>query len=232
MSELVGVRQAARELGVHPSRVRALIADGALRADKVGGVWLVHWDSVVARRRDPMPAGRPLGARNVWTLLLEASGEPIPDGTNATALWRMRKALQYQGLAAIRGRLERRAQTHRLWALPGELRTLYGEDALAMTGSSASGALHLELAAPDTVDAYLPAELFDEIVRAYGLEDAPASQTNVTLRVVPDDAWVLDGRRTAPEAAVAVDLASYPDARSSRVGMELLEKLNHGSGRT
>jgi hypothetical protein len=229
--ELVDVSHAARELGLHPSRVRSLIADGALRADKVGGRWLVQWDSVVARRREPMPPGRPLAPRNVWTLLLEASGEPVPDGTDAMALWRMRQALKHQGLVAVRGRLDRRARVHRLWALPGELRSLHGDDALVLTGSSAAGALHLKLAAPDTVDAYVRADRFDEIAGAHGLEEAPVSQTNVMLRVVPDEAWVLNRRRIAPRAAVALDLASYPDPRSSRVGLELLEELNHGSGR-
>jgi excisionase family DNA binding protein len=231
MPELVDVSQAARELGLHPSRVRSLIADGALRADKVGGRWLVHWESVVARRREPMPPGRPLAARNVWTLLLEASGEPVPDDTDPMALWRMRKALQHQGLVAVRGRLDRRAQIHRFWALPGELRTLHGDDALVLTGSSAAGALHLELAAPDTIDAYLAAGQLQEVVHDYGLEDAAPSQSSVMLRAVPDEAWVLNGRRIAPRAAVALDLASYPDPRSARVGIGLLEQLDHGSRR-
>jgi hypothetical protein len=231
MPELIDVSHAARELGLHPSRVRSLIADGALRADKVGGRWLVHWDSVVSRRREPIPPGRPLAARNVWTLLLEASGEPIPDGTDPVSLWRMRQALRHQGLVAVRGRLERRARVHRLWALPGELRRLLGDDALVLTGSSAAGALDLELAAPDTVDAYLPASRLSEVVDTYGLEEAPASQTNVLLRSVPDDAWVLTGRRVAPQAAVALDLASYADPRSARVGMEMLQRLDHGTGR-
>jgi hypothetical protein len=43
---------------------------------------------------------------------------------------------------------------------------------------------------------------------------------------VPDDAWMLGGRRTAPSAAVALDLAAYPDSRSARVGSELLERLD------
>ena len=231
MHDLVGVPEAARELDLHPSRVRSLIADGALRADKVGGRWLVHWDSVTARRRGPMPAGRPLAAHNAWTLLRVASGEQIPEGTDPVALWRMRQALQHQGLVAVGGRLERRAAVHRLWALPGELRRLRRDDALVLTGSSAAGALKLELAGPDTVDAYIPAARFDEIVRAHGLSDAPASQANVVLRAVPDDAWVLDGRRIAPEAAVALDLSSYPDPRSSRVGMRLLNQLDHSGER-
>jgi hypothetical protein len=230
MDDVVDVSRAARELGLHPSRVRSLIADGALRADKVGGRWLVHWDSVVARHREPTSPGRPFAARNAWTLLLEASGEPLPGDTDAMALWRLRRGLQHEGLVAARGRLERRAEVHRLWALPGELRRLHSDEVLVLTGSSAAGALDLELLAPDAVDAYLPRTRLEGILHAYGLEEAPATQNNVMLRAVPDDAWVLTNRRIAPRAAVAVDLASYHDPRSARVGMELLEQLNHGSG--
>ena len=228
MPEFVDVTEAARELGLDPSRVRALIAGGALRADKVGGRWLVRWDSVVARRRAPVPPGRPLTPRNAWALLLEASGEPVPDDVEPVARWRRRQALQYRGLVAIPRRLDRRARVQQFWALPGELRALRDDDALVLTGSSAAGALKLELAAPDAIDAYVPLDRAEEIVRAHALEEAPVAQANVTLRVVPDEAWMLGGRRIAPKAAVALDLASYSDSRSARVGTELLEWLNHG----
>ncbi len=228
MPVLVDVTEAARELELDPSRVRALIANGALRADKVGGRWLVHWDSVVARRRAPVPPGRPLTAHNAWALLLEASGEPVPGDVEPVARWRRRQALEHWGLLAIGRRLDRRARVDQFWGLPGELRALRKNEALVLTGSSAAGALKLELAAPDAIDAYVPGRSADEIVRAHALQEAPVSQANVTLRVVPDKAWLLDGRRIAPKAAVALDLAAYVDPRSSRVGTELLEWLNHG----
>lgn len=226
MSDVVDVGRAADELGLHPSRVRALIADGSLRGDKVGGRWLVHWHSVVSRRREPAATGRPLTARNAWTLLLESSGEALPAETNPSSLWRIRETLRHQGLVAVRGRLERRASVQRLWALPGELRRVLDDDALALTGSSAAGALDLGLAAPDTVDAYLPASRVPVVVREHGLEAATASQSNLVLRAVPDEAWFLDARRVAPTAAVALDLASYLDSRSSRAGMDLLQRLD------
>lgn len=229
---MIDVVGAARELDLDPSRVRALIADGALQADKIGGRWLVQRDSVLARRREPASAGRPMTAHNAWALLLDASGEPLPQDMDPVARWRGRQALRHQGLIALRSRLVRRAHVHRLWALPGELRALHANDALVLSGSSAAGALELELLAPDAVDAYVPAHRLDALVREYGLEAAPESRASISLRVVPDDAWVLTDRRIAPQAAVALDLASYPDPRSARVGMELLERLDRGSERT
>lgn len=225
MPELVSVSDAARELDLDPSRVRSLIANGDLRADKVAGRWLVHWDSVVARRREPMPPGRPLAAHNAWALLLAASGEPYPDGLDPATRWRLRQALQHQGLVAIRGRLERRAHVHRYWALPGELRALRKSKDIVLTGSSA--AKDLGLAAPDAIDAYLPADRLDATITEHGLQEARGvGEDNVILRAVPPDAWRLSERASAPVAAIALDLSFYPDSRSARVGHELLAKLD------
>src|SRR5215218_7879032 len=193
MTELVSVPDAARELDLDPSRVRALIADGSLRADKIAGRWLVHWESVVARRREPTPPGRPMAAHNAWALLLAASGEPFPDGLDPAQLWRLRQALQHQGLVAIRGRLERRAHVERFWALPGELRALRASKDISLTGSSA--AQDLGLAAPDTIDAYVPADRLNAVVAEYGLQEARRiGDDNVILRAVPVDTWRLGGR--------------------------------------
>jgi hypothetical protein len=224
MPELVSVPDAARELDLDPSRVRSLIADGSLRADKVAGRWLVQWESVVARRREPTPSGRPMTARNAWALLLVASGEPFPPGLDAAVRWRLRQTLQHQGLVAVRGRLEHRAQIQRFWALPGELRALRVSKDIVLTGSSA--AKDLGLAAPDTIDAYLLASRLNTVVDQHALQEvSEVGQDNVILRAVPDDAWLLDDHDAAPIAAVALDLSFYPDSRSTRVGHELLAQV-------
>jgi GNAT superfamily N-acetyltransferase len=60
---------------------------------------------------------------------------------------------------------------------------------------------------------------------------AAARAANVILRAVPDGAWVLAGRDAAPLSAVALDLATYPDPRSRRVGQQLLAALDqHAQG--
>jgi hypothetical protein len=164
--------------------------------------------------------------RNAWALLLVASGEAFPDSVDPNTRWRIEQALAHHGLATLRSRVQRRAQVHHLWALPGELRPLHTDRALVLTGSSAAGTLALGLAAPDVIDAYVQAGHLGRLVREYGLEGAQASRANVTLRAVPEDAWVLSGRRVAPHAAVALDLASYADSRSERVGSELLARLD------
>jgi len=232
MHELVSVPDAARELQLNPSRVRSLIVDGSLRADKIAGRWLVHAESVAARQREPMPPGRPMVARNAWAMLLAASGEPFPKGMDPAVRWRLRQALAHQGLVAVRGRLGRRAEVERFWALPGELRALHKSKDIILTGSSAAGVLELPLVAPDAIDAYIRASRLDELVNEHGLDGVDTvGQDNVVLRIVPDEAWMLDERRTAPIAAVALDLSFYPDSRSARVGHDLLKRADREARR-
>lgn len=226
MRDVLDVSQAAIELGVNASRVRALITSGALDAEKLGGRWLVDRYSVERRRREASSAGRPLTPRNAWALLLAASGEDLPGELDAVARWRIRHALGLNGVGGQRGRLVRRAQPHRYWALPSELRVLRDRPQVALSGSSAAGAYDLGLVAPDTVDAYVPGRLISVLERDHALEPASPAESNLVLRAVEDDAWLLDGRRVAPLAAVALDLASYPDPRSARTGTEALARLD------
>jgi excisionase family DNA binding protein len=224
-SEFIDVPGAARELGVVQSRVRSLIASGALPAEKLGSRWLLDRRDVAARLRQPTAPGRPLRPRNAWILLLAASGEEPDAPIDPLARWRMRRALAYPGLAAMRSRADRRACTHRFWTLPGELRALHDEPGLVLSGSSAAGKLGLDLLAPDTLDVYLPASQQKRLVRRHGLQMTSEAEANILLRAVPDEDWLLANRRIAPIAAVALDLASYPDSRSSRVGLRLLDRL-------
>jgi len=226
MAQLLPVSDVARDLGVDVSRVRALIASGDLDAEKLAGRWFVDPAGLAERQRLGAGAGRPLAAHNAWALLLAASGEDLPDGLDSVAKWRLRRSLAVDGLEGLRGRLVRRADVRRYWALDGELRHLRERDDLALSGSSASGAYELGLVAPDALDAYVPASVLVAVECQHALEPASPADANVILRVVPDAAWMLDGRRVAPLAAVAIDLASYPDPRSARAGIKLLQRLD------
>jgi len=226
MPNLLPVSAAAAELRVHPSRVRALIASGALAAEKVGGIWLVDRASVASRSRQRSSSGRPLSAGNAWALLLAASGEDMPQGLEASARWRVRQALGVYGLSVLRPRLARRAEPSSYWALPGELRALRDRAELVLSGPSAAAEYDLGLVGSDALDAYLPAGLVASLQREHALERMSGPEANVVLRVVPDDAWLLDGRRFAPLAAVVIDLCSYADPRAARIGAEVLARLD------
>ena len=78
MSRL-SVPEAARALGVHPSRVRQRIEDGSLPAERIGGRWII--DSRDLARLDPErpggpSRGRPPSAKSAWLGLLAAAADP------------------------------------------------------------------------------------------------------------------------------------------------------------
>jgi hypothetical protein len=227
MSDLLSVFDAAEALRLDPSRVRALAAAGGLSARKIGGVWLIDRASVDRRIEHPAPAGRPLSALNAWRVLLLASGEDIDENADPVARWRVRDALARRGLDDLRRMLRRRAEVHYLWGIPGELRRLRGRDDVMLAGTSAAGGYHLHLVSGDRVDVYLPASGEPEVEREHALQPADGADANVVLRPVPDEAWPLvAGRRLAPLAAVAVDLAEDPDPRASRVGHDVIAQLS------
>ncbi len=56
--DILSVTEAARRAGVTDRHMRRLIADGVIRATRVGRAWLVDAKSVAAYRRHPT-MGRP-----------------------------------------------------------------------------------------------------------------------------------------------------------------------------
>ncbi|HWJ49489.1 MAG TPA: helix-turn-helix domain-containing protein [Solirubrobacteraceae bacterium] len=227
MRDFLSVSAAADELGVHPSRVRALIASGALSAEKVSGAWLVDRAGIAGRARQQAPAGRPLSPHNAWALLLAASGEDLPSGLEPSARWRIRRALDTYGLDALHPRLVRRAEPSSYWVLPGEMRAMRERSDLVLSGPSAAATYDLGLVGSDAIDAYVPARLVASLQREHAMERMSGPESNVVVRAVPNGAWLLDGRRSAPLAAVAVDLCSYADPRAARIGADLIARIDH-----
>jgi excisionase family DNA binding protein len=70
----LSVAEAARRLGVGVPRIHQRIADGSLRAERIGSQWVVDELSLlrVAERKRP---GRPLSARSVWAIVAVAEGD-------------------------------------------------------------------------------------------------------------------------------------------------------------
>lgn len=224
MSDLLSIPEAAEELGLHPSRVRALAAAGTLPAVKIGKQWAVDRVAVARRLRGEHGAGRPLEPHNAWAILFLASGDQ-PDWLSAKEVWRFRQLLRIDGLSRLAPRLGRRGKPRPLAAHPGELAYLLEDRALVRSGVSAAGSYELDLVSGAEADGYITESRLGEFERAHALEPASMGAANVVVRVVPDSAWHFSpGRKVAPPAAVALDLLQDADPRSQRAGRELLKR--------
>lgn len=225
MSDLLSIPEAAEELSLHPSRVRALAAEGALPAVKIGKQWAVDRVAVARRLRGKHAAGRPFEPHNAWALLFLASGDQ-PDWLSSKELWRFRQALRIDGVGGLAPRLQRRGKRRDLGAHPGELPHLLEDRALVRSGISAAGSFELDLVSGAEADAYIAHSRVSKFQRAHALEPASPGAGNVLLRVIPDSAWHFPpGQSLAPAAAVALDLLEDSDRRSQRAGHQLLKRL-------
>lgn len=219
---LIPVAEAARQLDVHPSRVRAMLSDGQLAGEKLGGRWLIAASSVHDRERLPHARGRPLDPENAWAVLRLSSGES-PDSAAPNNARRIVASLEEHGLGGLAPRLRRRADVQRFYAHPGVLRRLAESPALVLSGANGAPHYRLGLVPGDEIDAYIAEGLLPRIIKEMALE--PRSEGgNVVLRVLPDGVSPLPGP-VAPIVAVALDLAEQADPRSARVGKEALQRL-------
>ena len=225
MDDLLSIPEAAEELSLHPSRVRALAAAGALPAFKIGKQWAVDRAAVARRLRGEHEPGRPFEPHNAWALLFLASGDQ-PDWLSSKELWRFRQALRLDGLRGLASRLERRGKRHHFDGHPGELRYVLEDRAFVRSGISAAGSYELDLVSGGEADGYIAQSRLGKFQRAHALEPVIPGAGNVLLRVVSDAAWKFSpGQNVAPAAAVALDLLEDADPRSQRGGRKLLKRL-------
>jgi hypothetical protein len=209
-------------LRVDPSRVRALLAEGRLDGQKVGGRWLVAGASVRERGRSPHEPGRRLRPANAWAVLALASGEDAP-WVSEHERRRLARLLAARGLARLVGRLDERSRVQRFFAHPGVLGSLQQAPNVVPAGAHAARDQGERLVPGQEADLYVPEPERAELVREFALE--PSDQPNAIIRVVPGGLWPFSDRRM-PLAAVAVDLAELPDARARRIGRQLIDRLN------
>lgn len=216
---VLGVSEAAAELGVSPRRVRQMLADGVLAGERVGRAWVIGSEQLHRAERRRPEVGRPWSARSAWAVLLLADGEmPILSPVERS---RARKRLA-EGLENIASRLVARADARWFYAHPSVLGRLAAVPGVVRAGVSAAPVLGVDLVVGDEFEGYVRVGDLDGLVSQYGL-DGNAERPNVLLRVVDDDAWpfqpdqVLVGR-----AVVAADLWESEDPRTQRAGAELL----------
>ena len=225
MVDPISIPEAADALGLSPSRMHALVAQGQVPAVKVGGRWLLERGEVERRRRRGALKGRPFAPHNAWALLRLASGDE-PDGIDPSVRSRMRKALAVEGLEQLAPRLVRRGESRYYDAHRGEIPYIVRDPRFVASGASAAGAHGLDLVSGQEADGYVRAGALEKFIADHALRPG-APGANLRLRVVPDRGWNFPAdARVAPLAAVALDLAEEADPRSVAAGRTVLAGLS------
>lgn len=218
---LLGVGDAATELGVSRRRVRQMLSDGVLAGQRVGRTWVVDRADLELFRHGRPPVGRPWQPTSAWALLAVASGRTA----NLSAPQRSRARRRVEvGLEHFLGRLAVRAEPRRYYMHPSVAGMLAAAD-VVRSGVSAASHYQLDLVAVDEFEGYVRSSVLADLVDRLALEEH-AARSNVVLRVVEDEFWPFaSDEKVAPAPVVAVDLLEAGDGRSRRAANRLLARL-------
>jgi excisionase family DNA binding protein len=227
----VSVAEAARRLGVGVPRIHQRIADGSLRAQRLGSQWVVDELSLlrVAERREP---GRPLSARSAWAII--ALAESDDDALAALApVERSRAKARLDDLLSFVARPPR--AEYDVWRIASALRLLFNNRAARELRKAAVNDLPKlredprwqslmspavsGIASPD-IDGYLAASDLEPISRDFLLLPTDAD-ANVVIHVLPED------QKAYPESSLqlAADLAEQRGPREELRAVELLREV-------
>lgn len=220
--------QAAAQLKVNQSRVRALIAAGGLKARRIGRQWMVDADSLdqQAALIGAGATGRPMAKRIAW------AAADLADGGSAEWLSsadrsRLRGRLSSVMVAEVAQRWlsSRSDQVQRYRVGVDDLEALLTSDGVVRTGVSAVETYGPGLATSGSADAYVDDKTAVELVQDFFLVESAAG--NLTLRVVRPDyhlisARTLSGRVTATRLIVGADLADEAEVRTRAAGLRLI----------
>ena len=215
---MLGVAEAAQELGVSARRVRQMLVDGLLVGERVGRAWVIDREQLHRGEALRPAVGRPWSAASAWAVLALADGEKVDD-LSAVDRSRARRRLGL-GLDNIVGRLAARCERRWFYAHPGVLDRL--ADEVVRGGVSAAAHHGADLVVVESVEGYVNASEIDGLVAGCGLDDQGA-RPNVLLRVVEAEVWPFQpGQRHAGRSVVGVDLLESEDPRSRRAGADLV----------
>jgi excisionase family DNA binding protein len=227
----VSVAEAARSLGVGVSRIHQRIADGSLRAERIGSQWVVDELSLlrVAERHRP---GRPLSARSAWAIIALAEGDEeslraLAPGERARAKSRFAALLALADDApkheqdvrrvalVLRAVLRNRARRELRKAASADLRALREDPRWKSISSPAASGI-----ASTDVDGYISGRDLNSLTEEFLLMPA-GSDANVVVHVLPQGQKAYPGSKLL----LAADLAEQRGPREEQRAAELLHEV-------
>jgi excisionase family DNA binding protein len=212
---VVSVADMARVRGVSPRRVLQLIHAGEIRADKVGGRFVID-EAELAKRG---LRGRPMSRRMAWAFVRLLSGDD-PQVTNATE--RVRLKQRFEQLAGdempaqlLATWLRRRADRVTLNVPPAALNDLRADGRVVASGVSDARA---GLAAAHQFEGYVRSDDFEPLVKDYLLvtSDTPNVFLHVSEVEVPESALL---------GMVLADLSEHNGPREDAQVERMLSQL-------
>lgn len=234
----LSVAEAARRLGVSVPRIHQRIADGSLRAERIGSQWVVDELSVLHVGED-VAVGRPLSARSAWALIDLADGDHnglagLAPAERARAKRRLEELLGLVDRPPCSERDVRRiAVVLRTWfqnRASRELRRAAAADLPALredrrwVSLGGPSAPMSRIGAGDLVEGYVVENDVESLADAFLLVRAERD-ANVIVHVLPE------GRAAYPDSRLqlAADLAEHRGPREEARAVELLSELAQNS---
>lgn len=220
--------EAAPRLKISERRVRALLEDGRIPAQRVSGRWVID-EADVARYQPGSPAGRPLSERSAWQLIRHARNAAVHGmagpGMAKVERYRLKQRLDRlqespDPLGVIRSLLGRRAEKAEFSSSPADLMELREDPRLRLSGVSHPDA---GLLSNSELEAYVSRKDYERVVKDWFLVKAAAGQRpNVVLHVAEEIPEEL------PLLVVAADLAERPGIREHNAALGIIRSLHAG----
>jgi excisionase family DNA binding protein len=222
MNGMMSSAEAAECLGVSNRRVRALIADGSLPAQRIVGRWVVPADAV--SNFTAYDVGRPMSEQSAWATLRYLSGS-----TSAGSLpSRLRHRVCALSKMETPERKMRSWMTGRgmavfLWALPPAVSLVENDDRVVLSGDRAVR----DLEPAELLRGYVQANQLDALVNTHGLRFVNGDKLpNIVLWAISDLNLIPrspSNLRHAAGLVAAIDLLDNGAPRAVGVARQIIE---------
>ena len=214
--------EVAKQLGISERRVRAMIAEGSLPAQRMMGRWVIPADAAASFRAKS--AGRPMAEQSAWSVLRRLAGDPEPMPP------RLRHRLDAlvedaAPVQRLRSWVANRGEPIHLWAFKPALDGLQDDDRVVLSGDRVVDDLELS----GQLRLYANAADIDDMIADHGLRRVTNGDRlpNAVIWAVSDvDAIPRNpvDSHSAAEVVAAIDLLDEGDPRAVGIADRIIKR--------